>query len=386
MFVCQEQSVSTYSQENDRKTKLSLPIITGPNGSPIEVSSGRPQDYSESEKSIRSIQKVSNKGSNEWEILEGLKDGQKCEERPQKFDGFMLKRRKWPLKGWHKRYFNLENGILSYSKSHNDMMKGKIHGSVDVGLSVISTKKSSKRIDIDAEEFIYHLKVKNRAMFAKWVSILKHHRLFRQHEIAFGNRINAVSTPIRTAVVGSAQSPPNHELNSKVVAWILDSNVDPYHKTKELNDLQLKLVKLSSLLKSIEMQIESKTNEIPDSETVSLKKRRRFLLRRKKQNNSTNNKKLNEKSETVVYNSDALIDKNITNLKPLPIGHHLSSSHPALNDPSLQANPSTDNWMTQSCNEAETDFNTNSDGFDGLKPTKALIDFINLSNEGLSHS
>lgn len=38
----------------------------------------------------------------EWEILEGLKEGQRFELVPRKFEGYLLKRRKWPLKGWHK--------------------------------------------------------------------------------------------------------------------------------------------------------------------------------------------------------------------------------------------------------------------------------------------
>lgn len=38
--------------------------------------------------------------------------------------------------------------------------KGKLHGSIDVGLSVMAIKKKSKCIDLDAEENIYHLKVK----------------------------------------------------------------------------------------------------------------------------------------------------------------------------------------------------------------------------------
>ncbi|KAG0422110.1 hypothetical protein HPB47_002032 [Ixodes persulcatus] len=68
------------------------------------------------------------------------------------------------------------------------MAKGKNHGSVDLGLSVISTKGKGRRVDIDAEEFIYHLKVKNQAQFQQWVPQLRHHRLYRQHEIAFGSR------------------------------------------------------------------------------------------------------------------------------------------------------------------------------------------------------
>ena len=38
----------------------------------------------------------------EWEILSGLKEGQRFEFNTSKFEGFLSKRRKWPLKGWHK--------------------------------------------------------------------------------------------------------------------------------------------------------------------------------------------------------------------------------------------------------------------------------------------
>lgn len=40
--------------------------------------------------------------SSEWEIMEGLKDGQRFENKPDPFNGFLHKKRKWPLKGWHK--------------------------------------------------------------------------------------------------------------------------------------------------------------------------------------------------------------------------------------------------------------------------------------------
>lgn len=53
----------------------------------------------------------------------------------------------------------MDKGILKYGKNPLDMSRGKIHGQVDIGLSVISTKYQRKRLDIDAEEFIYHLKV-----------------------------------------------------------------------------------------------------------------------------------------------------------------------------------------------------------------------------------
>ena len=39
---------------------------------------------------------------NEWEIMEGLRDGQKAEEKPEKYQGYLSKKKRWPMKGWHK--------------------------------------------------------------------------------------------------------------------------------------------------------------------------------------------------------------------------------------------------------------------------------------------
>jgi len=175
------------------------------------------------------------------------------------------------------------------------------------------------------------------------------------------------------------------------MAWILDSSIEAdTFSRKELNDLQVKLVKLSSLLQLIEMQIGAKTNNIPDAETVSLKKhRRRFLLRRNKKTNNnsaavSSDRTTKKPIEIVVSNNDGYIDKSVNSLKPLPIGHHLSSSNPVLNDPSSQPNSLPESWMIQSCNEAETDFNEHSSAYSPLAPTKALLDFVNLANDGKS--
>lgn len=59
-----------------------------------------------------------------------------------------------------------------YARGPSDITRGKIHGSVDIGLSVISTKTKSRRIDIDAEEFIYHLKVNKSILIHKRLLIL----------------------------------------------------------------------------------------------------------------------------------------------------------------------------------------------------------------------
>uniref|UniRef100_A0A8C7KJV8 Oxysterol-binding protein n=1 Tax=Oncorhynchus kisutch TaxID=8019 RepID=A0A8C7KJV8_ONCKI len=116
-----------------------------------------------------------------WEIIEGLKGNPGNIQEPEKQEGFLLKRRKWPMKGWQKRYFLLEKGILKYSKRGAD--KDKLHGCIDVGLSVMSIKKKTKAIDLDTNDNIYHLKV-TLSLFDDWVSKLRHHRVFRQNEIA----------------------------------------------------------------------------------------------------------------------------------------------------------------------------------------------------------
>lgn len=246
----------------------------------------------------------------DWEIMQGLRTGQRCDDKPRKFEGYLLKRRKWPLKGWHKRFFCLEKGILTYAKSSTDMAKGKNHGSVDLGLSVISTKSKGRRIDIDAEEFIYHLKVKNQAQFQQWVSQLQHHRLYRQHEITFGSReAPKMTSPAAedSSALSGANGPSGFELSSlsstmllensrlirsplnqqqsRVAAWILDSSAID-HGNKDASMLQEKLFHLANLLQLIENSpstVSSNYLEIPEMEHVGggqKKDRKRFHLKR----------------------------------------------------------------------------------------------------------
>ena len=102
---------------------------------------------------------VRRKGS-EWEILGSLDKGAQYSIKPKKKEGYMSKKRKWPLKGWHKRYFILENGVLTYGKTPHDLSRGRTHGRIDVGAAVISAKPELLRIDIDDEECIHHFKVR----------------------------------------------------------------------------------------------------------------------------------------------------------------------------------------------------------------------------------
>ncbi|XP_065117423.1 oxysterol-binding protein-related protein 3 isoform X2 [Paramisgurnus dabryanus] len=206
-----------------------------------------------------------------WEIVEGLRGGLSIVQEPESLADYMLKKRKWPMKGWHKRFFYLEKGILKYSKSPTDIEKGKLHGCIDVGLSVMAIKKKAKCIDLDAEENIYHLKIKSQELFDKWVSKLRHHRLYRQNEIAmfphekplFHSHYPHTSSPTtpdsqsfrkRASLVrqSSFPTPVSFTSQAKVSAW-LQSSEDMDRCTKELSVCEAQLLELNHLLRSMEV-------------------------------------------------------------------------------------------------------------------------------------
>lgn len=63
--------------------------------------------------------KKRNRKGSEWEIMAGLKDGQRFENKPNLFSGYLHKKRKWPLKGWHKVYtiICIVVGLIMYHSS-----------------------------------------------------------------------------------------------------------------------------------------------------------------------------------------------------------------------------------------------------------------------------
>uniref|UniRef100_A0A8C8K3S7 Oxysterol-binding protein n=1 Tax=Oncorhynchus tshawytscha TaxID=74940 RepID=A0A8C8K3S7_ONCTS len=186
--------------------------------------------------------------SDSWEIIEGLKIGQSNVQRPDKHEGFMLKKRKWPLKGWHKRFFVLDNGMLKYSKSPIDIQKGKLHGCIDVGLSVMSIKKRARRIDLDTEEHLYHLKVSLKETFPPPASTD-----IQTRNISFVTGSITTNSPVQLLTPSTKSSLPASYSNgqSKVAAWLQESE-EMDKCTEELARCQSSLIELSKLLQSLE--------------------------------------------------------------------------------------------------------------------------------------
>ncbi|XP_051526391.1 oxysterol-binding protein-related protein 3-like [Myxocyprinus asiaticus] len=182
-----------------------------------------------------------------WELVEDLRA---LTGNIQKQEGLLLKKRKWPMKGWHKRYFVLERGILTYAKTGTDLKKGRLRGRIDVGLSVMAMKKKSMCIDLDTEESIYHLKVKSQDLFEQWVTQLRHHRTFRQNEIAMEpheQQLQSDHTSITRRSIVFKQ--PSALLRN---SWRQNSK-DMEKCSKDLTECESSLLELNLLLKNMEV-------------------------------------------------------------------------------------------------------------------------------------
>ncbi|XP_009697306.1 PREDICTED: oxysterol-binding protein-related protein 3 isoform X4 [Cariama cristata] len=243
-----------------------------------EKSFGASQKMLSPSRSTSSCSSKQGSRQDSWEIVEGLRGAMNCTQEPQKQEGCLLKKRKWPLKGWHKRYFFLDRGILKYSKCQADIERGKLHGCIDVGLSVMSVKKSTKCIDLDTEEQIYHLKVKSQELFDEWVAKLRHHRMYRQNEISmFPHDVNNLFFPVSTtvdSVPGFCDSTPGRKAGSltkqnslsaggnlsfsfssnesRISSW-LQTSEDMEKCSRDLSNCHAYLLEMNQLLQSMDV-------------------------------------------------------------------------------------------------------------------------------------
>lgn len=104
--------------------------------------------------------------------------------------GFLLKKRKSPLKGWQKCYYVLEKGILIWGRSRTHLEKGKTMGRMDLGLTVITYDASSKRMDLDGDHQVLHLKTKSTPHFVAWSYCLTAQESYRKAQLAGADGIS----------------------------------------------------------------------------------------------------------------------------------------------------------------------------------------------------
>ncbi|TRY65709.1 hypothetical protein DNTS_005556 [Danionella cerebrum] len=267
-----------------------------PKSAPVTPFQQRKESSSSSESNKQGI----------WEVVEDLRGLKGNVQNPEKQEGLLLKKRKWPMKGWHKRYFVLDKGILTYAKTGTDLKKGRLRGRIDVGLSVMAMKKKSMCIDLDTEDSIYHLKVKSRDVFEKWVNQLRHHRTFRQNEIAMEppERQTQPDSSNRQRSFICKQSP--FLKNS----WHQNSQ-DMEKCCKELSECETSLLELNLLLKN--MEVLHRTFSAPAINLLHTEGSKKEKQGRKKSKKSKNYSKENK----------GTLQRN-------PDGSRLHKSHPNL--------------------------------------------------------
>uniref|UniRef100_A0A8C8DFW7 Oxysterol-binding protein n=1 Tax=Oncorhynchus tshawytscha TaxID=74940 RepID=A0A8C8DFW7_ONCTS len=194
------------------------------------------------------------------------------------------------------RYFLLEKGILKYSKTQQDIQRGKLHGSLDVSLAVMSINKKSNRIDLDGGDYLYHVKAKNNDLFYIWLTKLCAHRVFKKnealgvhhgvlHALTMGNSTllpamaslaqrNQAAMPgmyphyASTASVYQAEMevPPTAApgVNGKVAAWLQQTHQSDTC-SQELARSQLDLTELAQLIQRLNW-LESDQQPISNSD------------------------------------------------------------------------------------------------------------------------
>ncbi|XP_030364854.1 oxysterol-binding protein-related protein 7 isoform X1 [Strigops habroptila] len=226
-----------------------VPVCSPTMGSHEKDPSSPKKALSRSNSTVSSKQSSIQQGSESWEVVEEPRARGSPGTGPQRHEGYLLKKRKWPLKGWHKRYFVLENGILKYATTRQDVLKGKLHGAIDVRQSVMSVNKKAQRVDLDTEENIYHLKIKSPELFSSWVSSLCSH-----HQGERGGPTGTNTQGQWTRILPSGSAPALSTLASsrdKVNAWLKDSE-GLERCSAELVECQAKLQELTGMLQSLE--------------------------------------------------------------------------------------------------------------------------------------
>ncbi|KAM4757085.1 oxysterol-binding protein-related protein 7 isoform 2-T2 [Cyanocitta cristata] len=231
------------------------PLCSPAMGSHEKDPSSPKRALSRSNSTVSSKHSSVQQGSESWEVVEEPRARGSPGQEPQRHEGYLLKKRKWPLKGWHKRYFVLENGILKYATTRQDVLKGKLHGAIDVRQSVMSVNKKAQRVDLDTEDNIYHLKIKSPELFSSWVSSLcSHHHGERPEPCPPGVPTGTNVQGQWTRILPSGSAPALSTLASsrdKVNAWLKDSE-GLERCSAELSECQAKLQELTGMLQHLE--------------------------------------------------------------------------------------------------------------------------------------
>lgn len=94
---------------------------------------------------------------------------------PNKYDQVLAKRKKWPLKGWHRRYFVFYKGVLEYGRNKQTVTTGRLHGRIELHTCIMIVKHKKRIISMDSGKTVYHLKATDDKIFRECVIAVRQH-------------------------------------------------------------------------------------------------------------------------------------------------------------------------------------------------------------------
>ncbi|CAF1132569.1 unnamed protein product [Rotaria sordida] len=158
---------------------------------------------------------------------------------------YLMKKRKWPYRGWHKRFFVLQNGYLMYGKSEQEIKRGRYSGKCDIGLCIVTYIRELHRINIDETNSVYHIKIKDKNTFEQWLEQIAIHRHNRQKILEEQSPLikNSINTDESKKETNDKSSlPTNNSIQSSDRLFYND-----------FADIQVQLSSLSDILEQIKI-------------------------------------------------------------------------------------------------------------------------------------
>lgn len=214
---------------------------------------------------------------------------------PAPLSGFYLKKRKWPLKGYHKRYFSISGGILVYGKTQAKVEKRQnIHGKMDLGDAAITPHKVLNNVHLDAGQgspiHIKPLNTKNKEDdFLKLLESIKEHKAYRSRQTnqsvsKSSHVISPWSTLGSSSTVHRGVVPSFSEMTS-IDEVLTTPNIDNLNKIGEsISILETHIVKLTQ----IRADYEEMTSTQSSPKKTSVAGKMKNSIKRKRDKGSIN--------------------------------------------------------------------------------------------------
>ena len=121
---------------------------------------------------------------------------------PQKYEQVLAKRKKWPLKGWHRRYFVFYKGVLEYGRNKNTVTTGRLHGRIELHTCIMVVKQKKRIISMDSGKTVFHIKAKDEKIFKDCVLAVRQHIEYARYK--------KKQSLIKDGGLGSLSKSPSH--------------------------------------------------------------------------------------------------------------------------------------------------------------------------------